>query len=102
MLLNLLIPVRLKDVDVFFILLDHFHVLPKGLFKGNQYLRAGYTFSQWGWMLYISVLGTVIPFGLFFVGVNLIRSTRAPIAATLEPMKKVDGSIVVDLGIELG
>ncbi|MEE9418908.1 MAG: hypothetical protein V3W43_05490 [Desulfatiglandaceae bacterium] len=53
-------------------------------------------------MLYISVLGTVIPFGLFFVGVNLIRSTRASIAATLEPMKKVDGSIVVDLGIELG
>ena len=41
----------------------------KGMSSGPppfQYLGAGYTFHQWGWMLYISVLGTVIPFGLFF------------------------------------
>ena len=51
-----------------------------------QYLWAGYTLQQWGWMLYISVIGTLIPFGLFFVGVNHIRSTRATITATLEPI----------------
>lgn len=37
-------------------------------------------------MLYISVLGTIIPFGLFFMGINQIRSTRASITATLEPI----------------
>jgi len=51
-----------------------------------QYLRAGYSLNQWGWLLYISVIGTLIPFALFFVGVNFIRSTRASITATLEPI----------------
>ncbi len=51
-----------------------------------QYLSAGYSLNQWGWLLYISVIGTLIPFALFFVGVNFIRSTRASITATLEPI----------------
>jgi drug/metabolite transporter (DMT)-like permease len=51
-----------------------------------HYLRAGYSLGQWGWMLYISVMGTVLPFALFFMGINLIRSTRATITATLEPI----------------
>ena len=51
-----------------------------------HYLRAGYTLGQWGWMFYISVMGTVLPFALFFMGINLIRSTRASITATLEPI----------------
>jgi len=51
-----------------------------------HYLRAGHSLSQWGWLLYISVIGTLIPFALFFVGVNFIRSTRASITATLEPI----------------
>jgi drug/metabolite transporter (DMT)-like permease len=51
-----------------------------------HYLRAGYTMNQWAWMLYISVIGTLLPFGLFFVGVSHIRSTRASITATLEPI----------------
>ncbi|MFH1243852.1 MAG: EamA family transporter [Pseudomonadota bacterium] len=55
-------------------------------YRPFQYLRADHTLEQWGWMLYVSVLGTVIPFGLFFAGVNLIRSTRASITATLEPI----------------
>ncbi|MGD9250313.1 MAG: DMT family transporter [Desulfobacterales bacterium] len=40
----------------------------------------------WVWILYIGVLGTLVPFGLFLEGVNLIRSTRASITATLEPI----------------
>ncbi|MFH1349580.1 MAG: EamA family transporter [Pseudomonadota bacterium] len=51
-----------------------------------EYLWAGYSLQQWGWMLYIAVVGTLLPFSLFFVGVNHIRSTRATITATLEPI----------------
>lgn len=50
------------------------------------YLRAGYSLAQWGWIFYISIVGTILPFGLFFAGVNHIRSTRASITATLEPI----------------
>jgi drug/metabolite transporter (DMT)-like permease len=56
------------------------------LYRPFLYLVAGYTLKQWGWMLYISIVGTLMPFGLFFVGVNHIRSTRASITATLEPI----------------
>lgn len=41
---------------------------------------------QWGWIVFIGILGTLIPFGLYLEGINLIRSTRASIAATLEPI----------------
>ena len=51
-----------------------------------HYLTAGYALSAWCGLLYVSVVGTVLPFGLFFVGVNYIRSTRAAITATLEPV----------------
>jgi drug/metabolite transporter (DMT)-like permease len=51
-----------------------------------RFLRAAYTFQEWGWMIYVSVVGTLIPFGLFFLGVNQIRATRAAITATLEPI----------------
>jgi len=51
-----------------------------------HYVTAGFTPSQWGWILYIAVVGTIIPFGLFFTGINYIRSTRAIITATLEPL----------------
>jgi drug/metabolite transporter (DMT)-like permease len=51
-----------------------------------QYLRADFTFAQWGWIFYVSIVGTVLPFGLFFMGVNYVRSTRASITATLEPI----------------
>lgn len=45
-----------------------------------------YTPTQWAWIGYISLLGTLLPFGLYFEGINLIRSTRASITAILEPM----------------
>jgi drug/metabolite transporter (DMT)-like permease len=51
-----------------------------------QYLWAGFTFFQWLGLIYIAVMGTAIPFGLYFVGINYIRSTRASITATLEPI----------------
>ncbi|MGQ9485803.1 MAG: DMT family transporter [Desulfosoma sp.] len=48
--------------------------------------RHAYAPVQWAWILYIAVLGTLMPFGLYFHGINLIRSTRASITATLEPI----------------
>ena len=50
------------------------------------YLTAGYSLAQWGWIFYISIVGTILPFGLFFAGINYVRSTRASITATLEPI----------------
>ncbi len=51
-----------------------------------HYLSASYSPQQWMWILYIAVVGTVLPFSLFFVGINYVRSTRAMITATLEPI----------------
>jgi len=51
-----------------------------------QFMYVGFTWEQWIFMLYIAIFGTVIPFGLFFVGVNQIRSTRATITSTIEPI----------------
>lgn len=45
-----------------------------------------YSSVEWGWVLYIGILGTLLPFGLYLEGVNLIRSTRASITAILEPI----------------
>lgn len=45
-----------------------------------------YSLATWCWILYVAIVGTLFPFGLYFEGVNLIRSTRASIAATLEPI----------------
>jgi drug/metabolite transporter (DMT)-like permease len=51
-----------------------------------HYLRAGYTLNQWAGLCYIALFGTAVPFGLYFVGINYVRSTRAMITATLEPI----------------
>jgi drug/metabolite transporter (DMT)-like permease len=45
-----------------------------------------YSGTEWFWLAYSVVLGTVAPFGLFLMGVSLIRSTRASVTATLEPI----------------
>jgi len=51
-----------------------------------HFIYAGYTWAQWLRIIYIVVMGTTLPFGLFFLGVNYIRSTRASIIATAEPV----------------
>ena len=52
----------------------------------SHYIDVKYSASQWGWLLYIAIAGTMIPFGLYFTGINYIRSTRTIITATLEPI----------------
>jgi drug/metabolite transporter (DMT)-like permease len=37
-------------------------------------------------VVYIIVCGTVLPFGLYYMGIEHLRSTRASIVATLEPI----------------
>jgi drug/metabolite transporter (DMT)-like permease len=37
-------------------------------------------------IVYIIVCGTVLPFGLYYMGIEHLRSTRAAIVATLEPI----------------
>ena len=56
------------------------------LYPPFHYVTAGFTLSHWAWILYITVMGTIIPFALYFTGINYIRSTRAIITATLEPI----------------
>jgi drug/metabolite transporter (DMT)-like permease len=45
-----------------------------------------YPIHVWGWILYVGIAGTLIPFGLYLEGINLIRATRASITSTLEPI----------------
>lgn len=45
-----------------------------------------YSYVSWWWVLFIAVFGTVIPYGLYNEGINLILPTRASITATLEPV----------------
>ncbi len=45
-----------------------------------------YSLAQWAWIGFIAIFGTIAPFGLYLGGINLIRSARASITATLEPI----------------
>ena len=45
-----------------------------------------YSAVQWGWVLFIGIFGTIVPFGLYFEGIKRIRPTYASITATLEPI----------------
>jgi drug/metabolite transporter (DMT)-like permease len=51
-----------------------------------DFLRADWEISQWLYITFIVILGTIAPFGLYFAGINLVRSTGALITATLEPL----------------
>jgi drug/metabolite transporter, DME family len=50
------------------------------------FVRQSYSTMEWTLILYIAVLGTLVPYGLYLEGISLIRSTRASITATLEPI----------------
>jgi len=64
-----------------------FAALPLHVFyEPFHYLHTPYTPAQWAGIGYVAVAGTLLPFGLYFVGINHIRSTRASITATLEPI----------------
>jgi drug/metabolite transporter (DMT)-like permease len=41
---------------------------------------------RWGQLLYVSILGTALPFGLFLMGIERIGASRASITAVSEPV----------------
>jgi drug/metabolite transporter (DMT)-like permease len=49
-------------------------------------LLHSYSTPIWFWIMFIAIIGTVLPFGFYYEGINLIRSTRASITSTLEPI----------------
>lgn len=51
-----------------------------------KYIHTSYSTIQLLGMSYIILVGTIGAFSLFFWGINYIRSTRAMITATLEPV----------------
>jgi drug/metabolite transporter (DMT)-like permease len=50
------------------------------------YVTEGRDPSQWARMAYVAILGTAVPFGLYFAGIDHIRASRASITATTEPI----------------
>ena len=51
-----------------------------------QAFRHPYSLVEWAGIGYIAVFGTVVPYGLYTTGISLIRSSRAVVTATLEPI----------------
>ncbi len=49
-------------------------------------LAAGYDIRLWPVIIYIGIFGTVIPFGLYNVGIRAVAATYASVTATLEPV----------------
>jgi drug/metabolite transporter (DMT)-like permease len=45
-----------------------------------------YPAATWGWILFVAVVGAILPFGLYYLGINRIRATRASITSTVEPI----------------
>ncbi len=57
-----------------------------GLYPPLDALLQFYSPAEWIWIIFIAICGTILPFGLYFEGINRIRSTHASITATLEPI----------------
>lgn len=51
-----------------------------------SWVKPGMDFRIWCSLFYIAFLGTVVPFLLYFWGIKIIRSARACITGTLEPV----------------
>lgn len=56
------------------------------LISPMKVITDGYSFKIWMAFLYIAIFSTLIPFGLYFKGIEQIRATRASITATWEPV----------------
>ncbi|MCP4674744.1 MAG: EamA family transporter [Deltaproteobacteria bacterium] len=56
------------------------------IYPDFSYLRVGFSTIEWFALFHVAALGTAVSFGLYFVGIGCIRSSRASIAATSEPV----------------
>ena len=55
------------------------------LFSPLKIITDGHSMKVWMAFFYIAIFSTLIPFGLYFKGIERIRATRASIASTWEP-----------------
>jgi drug/metabolite transporter (DMT)-like permease len=56
------------------------------LFPSTKIITAGHSFKMWTAFIYIAIFSTLIPFGLYFKGIEYMRATRTSIIATWEPV----------------
>lgn len=56
------------------------------LFSPLKIITAGHSFKMWIAFIYIAIFSTLIPFGLYFKGIEYMRATRTSIIATWEPV----------------
>ena len=56
------------------------------LISPMRVIAEGYPLKIWVAFLYIAIFSTLIPFGLYFKGIERVRATRASITATWEPV----------------
>jgi len=56
------------------------------LISPMKVVTEGYSLKIWMAFLYIAIFSTLIPFGLYFKGIERVRATRASITATWEPV----------------
>jgi drug/metabolite transporter (DMT)-like permease len=56
------------------------------LISPMKVITQGYSFKIWMAFIYIAIFSTLIPFGLYFKGIERVRATRASITATWEPV----------------
>ena len=56
------------------------------LISPMKVIAGGYSLKIWVAFLYIAIFSTLIPFGLYFKGIERVRATRASITATWEPV----------------
>jgi len=45
-----------------------------------------YSPATWGWIVFVALIGAILPFGLYYEGISRIRATRASITSTIEPI----------------
>jgi drug/metabolite transporter (DMT)-like permease len=65
-------------------------------------IAAGYTLVQWGALVYVALAGVVVAFALFTIAVKKIRSTRATITSTVEPISAtIIGCFLLEECLEL-
>ena len=50
------------------------------------FVASGRSLNDWLIIAFVAIFGTLIPFGLFYLGISRIRATRAIITAMLEPV----------------
>jgi drug/metabolite transporter (DMT)-like permease len=56
------------------------------LFSPMKIITAGHSLKMWIAFIYIAIFSTLIPFGLYFKGIEYMRATRTSIIATWEPV----------------